>query len=76
VLIQKLKIPHNTNKAINPEKKETTGVCGIRAATKNAIIAILHHGKYKHAQKLRRIVIIIEIINFMFILLNCFIILY
>ncbi len=70
VLIQKLKIPHNENNATNPEKKETTGVCGIRAATTNATIAILHQGKYKQAQKLKRIVRIIEIVNFIKFLLH------
>jgi hypothetical protein len=64
VLIQKLKIPHNKNNAINPVTKEAKGVCGIRAATKNATMAILHHGKYKDAEKLRSIVSIIEIVNF------------
>ena len=66
VLIQKHKIPHNKNNAINPVTKEANGVCGIRAATKNATMAMLHHGKYKHAQKLRSMVRIIEIINFIF----------
>ena len=64
VLIQKHKIPHNKNNAINPVTKESNGVCGIRAATKNATMAMLHHGKYKLALKLRSIVRIIEIINF------------
>ena len=70
VLIQKLKIPHNKNRAINPATKETNGVWGIRAATKNAAIAMLHHGKYKHTQKLKSIIRIIEIINFIFFLLH------
>ena len=64
MLIQKHKIPHNKNKAINPVTKEATGVWGIRAATKKATIAILHQGKYKHAQKLKSMVRIIEIVNF------------
>lgn len=64
MLIQKHKIPHSKNNAINPVTKEATGVCGIRAVTKNATMAILHQGKYKHAQKLRSMVRIIEIVNF------------
>jgi hypothetical protein len=66
VLIQKHMTPHNKNNAINPVTKEACGVCGIIAATKNAAMAILHQGKYKHAQKLRSMVRIIEIINFIF----------
>lgn len=66
VLIQKLTTPHSKNSAINPVKKETTGVCGMSAATKKATTAILHQGQYMHAQKLKRIVRIIEIINFIF----------
>ena len=69
VLIQKHAIPHNKNNAINPVTKATNGVCGIRAATKNATIATLHQGKYKDAQKLSSRVRIIEIMNFMALLL-------
>jgi hypothetical protein len=71
VLIQKHRIPHNRNNAINPVTNEATGVCGIRAATKNATMAMLHHGKYKQEQKLRSMVRIIEIINFIILWLNC-----
>ena len=70
VLIQKHKIPHNKNNAINPVTNEANAGCGIRAATKNAAMAMLHQGKYKHAQKLRSMVRIIEIINFICLLLN------
>ncbi len=64
VLIQKLMIPHNKNNAVKPEKKDTRGVCLMSAATKKATMAILHHGKYRHTQKLKSIISMIEIKNF------------
>ena len=64
LLIQNDIIPHNKNKAVKPAKKETRGVCGIKAATKNATIAMLHHGKYRHAQKLSSTINMIVIKNF------------
>ena len=69
VLIQKHKIPHNKNKAMKPVKKDANGVWGINVAIKNAMMAMLHQGKYKHAQKLKRPVRIMEIINFILIFL-------
>jgi hypothetical protein len=66
VLIQKLSIPHNKNKAINPVKKDTIGVWGISRVIKNATIAILHHGKNKQALKLKRIIKRIDVVNFIF----------
>ena len=70
VLIQKQATPHNKNNAINPLTKEVDGDCGITAATKNATTAILHQGKYRHAQKLRSIVKNMEMINFIFLLFS------
>ncbi len=63
-LIKKLMIPHSKNNAVKPEKKETRGVCLIRAATKKATRAMLHHGKYRQAQKLKIIISMIETKNF------------
>ena len=63
-LIQKLSIPHNKNKAINPVKNDAIGVCGISSVIKNATTAILHHGKNKQALKLKRIIKRIDVVNF------------
>jgi hypothetical protein len=64
LLIQKLNPPHNKNNARKPVKKLLPAPCGINAATINATIAILHHGKYRHAAKLNSIIRIMETMNF------------
>ena len=65
LLIQKLIIPQSKNNAVNPEKNETKGICRITALTKNATTAILHHGKYRQAQKLKSIISNMATRNFM-----------
>ena len=65
-LIQKLKPPHNKKRAANPERNEAKGLCGISAETIKATNAILHHGKYKHAQKLKSMMRMVVMLNFMF----------
>ena len=37
---------------MKPDRNEANGRCGTRAATINAEMAMLHHGKNKQAQKL------------------------
>jgi hypothetical protein len=66
LLIQKLKIPHNRNKEVNPVIKAGKGACLNKADTAKATIAILHHGKYKHVVKLNSAINNIEVINFIF----------
>ena len=70
VLIQKHIIPQSRNKAMKPVKNDTNGVCGINAATTQATIAMLHQGRKRHAQKLKRIVSTIEMMNFIYFLLH------
>lgn len=50
VLIEKLTKPHNNKRAKNPERKDATGLSGINAETIKATRAMLHQGKYRHAQ--------------------------
>jgi len=64
LLIQKLKIPHNRNKEVNPVMKAGKGACRNKAVTVKATIAILHHGKYKQVVKLNNAIKNIEVINF------------
>jgi len=64
ILIHKLKKPHNNNSAINPQRKEAKGGWGKRRETTKATIAILHQGKYKQTQKLKSMMRITLIINF------------
>lgn len=64
-LIQKLKPPHNKKSAANPERKDAKGLCGMSAETIKATNAILHQGKYKHAQKLRSMMRMVVMVNFM-----------
>ena len=49
---------------MNPQKKEARGFCGIRTETMKATIAMLHHGKYKQAKKLKSKIRSMDAINF------------
>lgn len=51
--IHKAKIVHNINMERKPDKKLRVMDCCTRIATRKAIIAMLHHGKYKQLIKLR-----------------------
>jgi hypothetical protein len=66
VLIHKLIIPHNKNKATKPEINEARCVCGMRMGIMKATMAMLHHGKYKQTRKLKRIMRTVVVRNFMF----------
>lgn len=66
LLIQKLNIPHNRNSARNPVRKLIPVPCGIKAATRKATTAILHHGKYKQVAKLSNAVKINATTNFIY----------
>lgn len=57
-------MPHNKKSAVNPQRKETPGLCGINAETMKAMIAMLHHGKYKQAKKLKSKIRSMDAINF------------
>jgi hypothetical protein len=63
-LIQKLKPPHNKKRATKPERNDAKGRWGISAETIKATTAILHHGKYKHAPKLRSRIRMVVMVNF------------
>ena len=54
----------NKNKAANAVRKDLPGFCGIKAATTNAAMAMLHQGRNKQAAKLNKMVSIKEIKNF------------
>ena len=60
------KEPHNKSNAINPVKNALAGCCGIKAATINATMAMLHQGKYKQAATLNNAISKIEMMNFIF----------
>ena len=49
---------------MKPEKKEAPGLCEINTETMKATIAILHHGKYKQAKKLKSKIRSKDAINF------------
>ena len=66
VLIHKLIIPHNKNKAIKPEINDARCVCGMSMGMMKATMAMLHHGKYKHTRKLKRMMRIVQVRNFIF----------
>lgn len=66
MLIHKLKNPHNKKRAMNPLKNEVNGPCGMRAEMIKATIAMLHQGKYKQARKLKSMMRIVVITDFIF----------
>jgi hypothetical protein len=66
VLIHKLIIPHNKNKATKPEINDARCVCGMSMGMMKATMAMLHHGKYKHTRKLKRMMRIVQVRNFIF----------
>ena len=66
MLIHKLRNPHNKKRAMNPLKNELKGLCGIRAEMIKATIAMLHQGKYKQARKLKSMMRIVVITDFIF----------
>jgi hypothetical protein len=49
---------------MKPEKKEAPGLCEINTETMKATIAMLHHGKYKQAKKLKSKIRSKDAINF------------
>ena len=51
---------------MNPLKNEVNGPCGMRAEMIKATIAMLHHGKYKQARKLKSMMRIVVITDFIF----------
>ena len=64
LLIQKLNITHNKKTAVKPARNDRPGAWGKTAITKNATSAILHHGKKRHATKLRKAIRSSEVRNF------------
>jgi hypothetical protein len=67
MLIHRLKNPHNKNRPAKPEMKEARGLCGMRMEIIKATIAMLHHGKYKQARKLKSMMMIVARRNFIFV---------
>ena len=49
---------------MKPQRNEAPGFCGISKETMKAIIAMLHHGKYKPAKKLKSKIRSNDAINF------------
>ena len=52
------------NSAINPLKNEISGLCGMIAEIIKATIAILHHGKYRQERKLKSMMRMVVINDF------------
>ena len=49
---------------MKPQRNEAPGFCGISTETMKATIAMLHHGKYKQAKKLKSKIRSNDAINF------------
>ena len=49
---------------MKPQRKEARGFCGISTETSKATTAMLHHGKYKQAKKLKSKIRSKDAINF------------
>lgn len=64
--------PHNKKREMNADKKDFPGCCGTNNVTANDAIAILHHGRYKHAAKLNKAINTMERKNFMLDLTCCY----
>jgi hypothetical protein len=60
-------MPHNKKSATNPEMNEARCPCGMRMGIINATIEMLHQGKYKHTRKLKSMMRMVVVTNFIFV---------